>query len=185
MNEREQFNAAYWGSFPPEVQALSGMEFLSSERMAAAVKLALAGHTIDHVIQAQGASPYETMKLREAYGYTWVPSLLQPPVPIAPGIWVPGQPMYDPANPPAGSIKVSSKVEDYPPFPVAEAPVAPKPNPAPARPCLEVSLGPGMAVAMPGDYSAAGTSWTAPNGAVWVKKIAPSPFGSSIWWEVQ
>lgn len=183
MTEREQFNSAYWGSFAPEVQALNDMEPFSGERMAAAIALAQKGFCIDGAIQAQGANPFETMKLREGYGYTWIPSLLQAPVPIAPGIMIPGQPMYDAANPPAGSIKVSSKVEDYPPFLKPETPT--DPQPVPARPCLEVKIGPGMAAMMPGDLSPAGTTWTAPNGVVWVKRVAPAITGVSVWWEVQ
>lgn len=184
MNEREQFNAAYWGSFAPVVQALSGLEAFSAERMDAAIALAQSGHLIDHQIQAVGASAYETMKLRELYGYTWVPSLLQPPVPIAPGIAIPGQPMYDATAPPAGSIKVSSKIEDYPPFLVASTVVAPpQADPVPARPCLGVMLGAGKAAVMPGDYSEAGTRWPSGSDTWWVKRIVQTPFGCSAWWE--
>jgi hypothetical protein len=50
------------------------------------------------------------MTLRQNDGYTWVPSAMQPNIPIGPGIanvW--NLPGYDPNNPPPGSIKVSTE----------------------------------------------------------------------------
>jgi hypothetical protein len=38
-------------------------------------------------------------------GYTWVPSALQQPVEVAPGLTYAGA-SYDPSKPPAGSIAV-------------------------------------------------------------------------------
>lgn len=183
MSEREQFNAAYWGSKKPEVQALSGMEPFSPERMDAAIQLAMDGHVIDAEIDARGASPWETMKLREAYGYTWVPSLLQDPVKIAPGLVVPGQPMYDDKAFPAGSLRVSSSVSAYPPYsPLSQesGPLVPQ-----GVPWLAMGFGGGRVAVLPGDMSPDGTLYTAADGRVWVKRVRLSPFGAWAWWEVK
>ena len=73
-----------------------------------------------------GWSAYKVMTQRIAYGYTWTPSALMPPVQMAPGISQPGSIPYDPNSPPPGAIKVSLDPVDYPPF----APPAP-PTPPP------------------------------------------------------
>lgn len=183
MTKREQFNAAYWGSKPPEVQALSGMEAFSADRMDAAIRLALDGEIIDGEIDARGASPWETMKLREAYGYTWEPSLLQDPVKIAPGLVIPGQASYDPAAFPAGSIRVSSDIAAYPqnsPATAENSPLVPQ-----GLPWLERSFGPDKAAVRPGDMSPDGTIHAAVDGRMWVKRVRLSPFGAWAWWEVR
>lgn len=177
---REQFNAAFWGSYPPEVQALSGMEPFTDERMERAILLASRGYSIDCEIQARGVSAWETMKLREAYGYTWVPSLLQDPIVIAPGLEIPGVAPYDPKHPPKGSIKVSSDINDYPPFEKpAEKPVIE----IPAKPWFEVPQGIGKFSVRPGDNSPAGAVYEGPEGKFAKVKI-PSPFGFWAYWEV-
>ena len=178
----EPFESAYWASFKPEVQALKDMEPFSAERMAKAVELAIAGNLIDGEIQARGANPWETMKLREAYGYTWVPSLLQPPPVLAPGIVAPGIASYDPSNPPVGSILVSSDESHYPPF----APPAPVvvPTAVPAKPMFTVSQGPGRYSVLPGDSSPVGTPYDGPEGS-FIKKSVAGPFGAWTWWEVK
>ena len=50
------------------------------------------------------ADPVQTMRARVVYGYTWVPAMGQPSVTVIPTLASVEQ--YDPANPPAGSIKV-------------------------------------------------------------------------------
>jgi len=97
---------AYWAEQPPAVQALQNMD--PADRMAAAQQLAQQGYTIDVPIMAWGWDPLTTMVERQNYGYTWVPSALQSPVPLPPGLSFPGLPNYDPNNPPAGSIKVTT-----------------------------------------------------------------------------
>ena len=109
------FEAAYWASKPPEVQRLHTITD-QGQREPLAVSLANQGFIIDTQIMVWGWSAYWTMFLREQYGYTWVPSLMQPPVLISPGLNnLPVTP-YDPKHIPAGAIKVSLDLDDYPPF---------------------------------------------------------------------
>lgn len=88
-----------------------------------AYALALSGELIDVAIDAWGWDPYTIMGMRKDQGWTWIPSALQPPVPLGPGINFPGLPAYDAAHPPAGTIKVSIDPADYPPYEKAPAPV--------------------------------------------------------------
>lgn len=97
----------YWSQQPPAVQALRNIED-PEERRAAAFRLAQQGYTIDNAIMVWGWDPVKTTQLRQEYGYTWVPSALQPNIAIAPGLSMPGVQPYDPNNPPPGSIKVGS-----------------------------------------------------------------------------
>ena len=97
---------AYWAEQPPAVQALRNMT--EEERGPASLQLAQAGYTIDVPIMAWGWDPLTTMVERQNYGYTWVPSALQSPCPLPPGLSYPGLANYDPNKPPAGSIPVTT-----------------------------------------------------------------------------
>jgi hypothetical protein len=97
---------AYWAEQPPAVQALQNMD--PADRGAAALQLAQQGYTIDVPIMAWGWDPLTTMVERQNYGYTWVPSAMQPMVPLAPGLSFPGLQSYDPKSPPEGSIAVTT-----------------------------------------------------------------------------
>jgi len=79
-----------------------------------AEQLADEGYTIDVPIMAWGWDPYNTMYAREQYGYTWVPSALQQPVEIVPGLTMGGVPAYDPNDPPPGSITVTTNFASLP-----------------------------------------------------------------------
>ena len=96
---------AYWASQPAAVQALQSMP--AEQRYYAAQELALQGYTIDVPIMVDGMDPLATMMQRQADGYTWVPSALQPNIPVGPGISWPGT-VYDPNNPPPGSVMVTT-----------------------------------------------------------------------------
>src|SRR5271155_2187828 len=109
---QQQFDQAYWASQPPQIQALPSITD-PDQRAAEAATLATSGFTIDVPIMVWGWDPYLVMTMREQFGYTWVPSALQPPVTIAPGTAQPGVVAYDPLHPPAGSIKVSTNIADY------------------------------------------------------------------------
>lgn len=176
--EPEEFNKTYWASKTPEVAALDGMEAFSLGRTALAVQLASKGVKVDMDIDAYGSSAWHTMKLRKQYGYTWVPSLLQPPVPVAPGLYFPGVPSYDPASPPIGSVKVSVDVKDYPAV-VVEAP-PPVVTSVPAEPNWTLQSG-GWAPVLPLDNSPNGTVYDGPKGK-WVKSIIVNPWGRSAYW---
>jgi hypothetical protein len=97
---------AYWAEQPPAVQALQSMP--ADQRYAAAQDLASQGYTIDVPIMVWGWDPLATMMVRQNDGLTWVPSALQPNIPVAPGDSFAGLPSYDPNNPPAGSIPVTT-----------------------------------------------------------------------------
>jgi hypothetical protein len=99
---------AYWAEQPAAVQALRYTP--DDQRYSDAQQLAKQGYTIDVPIMLWGWDPLVTMTLRQNDGYTWVPSAMQPNIPIGPGIanvW--NLPGYDPNNPPPGSIKVSTE----------------------------------------------------------------------------
>jgi hypothetical protein len=77
------------------------------QRAAYAHTLASEGYTIDVPIMVWGWDPSIVTSMRQADGYTWVPSATQNPVAVAPGLGALGNlPAYDPNNPPPGSILV-------------------------------------------------------------------------------
>lgn len=103
----QSFDDQYWASQPPAVQALRGIDDLE-ERQKLAGALMAAGYTIDVPIMVWGWGAENTSKLRQAYGYTWVPHAMQEAIKIAPGLSMPGVDAYDPDNPPPGAILVDS-----------------------------------------------------------------------------
>ena len=101
------FDNAYWAQQPTAVQALRSMHD-PEQRSAYAHTLASEGYTIDVPIMVWGWDPSIVTSMREADGYTWVPSAMQNPVGSAPGLGSTGNlAAYDPKSPPAGSIAVS------------------------------------------------------------------------------
>jgi hypothetical protein len=100
----QSFDQAYWASQPPAVQELQNIQN-PAERAEVATQLAQEGYTIDVPIMVWGWDPQITTQIRQADGYTWVPSARQPPVEVAPGLTFDGT-SYNPANPPPGSISV-------------------------------------------------------------------------------
>jgi hypothetical protein len=100
------FDNAYWAQQPAAVQALQTMQN-PEERAEYAEQLASEGYTIDVPIMVWGWDPAIVTSLRQADGYTWVPSALQNPVEMAPGLGSMGNlAAYNPNDPPAGSIAV-------------------------------------------------------------------------------
>ena len=95
------FDQIYWAHQPPETRALPTIDD-ETLRTARAIELAGKGFIVDVPIMIWLWDALKCMQIRQSYGYTWVPSALQPPIAIAPGMSVPGQPVYDPAHPPAG-----------------------------------------------------------------------------------
>ncbi|MGI8741093.1 MAG: hypothetical protein ACR2NN_00705 [Bryobacteraceae bacterium] len=97
---------AYWNGQPAAVQQLREIDDYS-QRQALGSQLASQGYQIDVPVMIWGWDAGKTMALRQSFGYTWVPSALQQPVAVAPGLSAVGSlAAYDPNNPPAGSIKV-------------------------------------------------------------------------------
>jgi hypothetical protein len=106
------FQEAYHDSKPRPVRQLLDMPI--ELRWPFAQGLAHAGYIIDVPIDVWGWDALTTMTVRQNMGYTWVPSALQPPVSVVPGVNFPGLPGYDPASPPPGSVRVSTAIGDYP-----------------------------------------------------------------------
>jgi len=105
LEQQATFDEAYWASQPAPVQQLQNISNLA-ERTQLATQLAGEGYSIDVPIMVWGWDPQITTQLRQSMGYTWVPSALQNPVELAPGLAQGSQPLYNPANPPPGSILV-------------------------------------------------------------------------------
>jgi hypothetical protein len=101
----QSFDDAYWAKQPAAVQQLRSIND-QGQRTQLGTQLATQGYKIDVPIMLWGWDPSQVTSLRQSYGYTWVPSALQNPVAVAPGLSVPGMQPYDPNNPPAGSIAV-------------------------------------------------------------------------------
>ena len=148
------FIQIYWAHQPPEIQNLQGISD-PNQLQSRAMQLAPMGFTIDVPIMIWGWDPLKVMQMRQSYGYTWVPSALMPPVEMAPGVTVPGAITYDPANPPAGAIKVSTDPADYLPFN----------PPLPPAPVTEVVVGYPI-LGMPKMFYALGAATTWPDGTV-------------------
>lgn len=108
-----EFNAAYLKAQPAAVQALMASP---QPRMQQAIELALAGYLIDGTIMVWGWDSYQTTKARTEFGYTWVPSYMQPPVQIAPGLsqGASGPPTYDGSIVPHGAILVTLDMDALP-----------------------------------------------------------------------
>jgi hypothetical protein len=99
------FDNTYWASQPAAVQPLRNMNL--QEREGYAEQLASEGYSIDVPIMVWGWDPSMVTSMRQADGYTWVPSGNQSPVEMAPGLGSIGNlTAYNANNPPAGSITV-------------------------------------------------------------------------------
>lgn len=97
----------YWAAQPVEVRQLRSIDDPDTRSMVAQ-SLSAKGYKIDLPIMVWGWGAANTMLARQSYGYTWVPSMGQPPVQVAPGLFFPGVPSYDPNAHPAGSIEVDT-----------------------------------------------------------------------------
>ena len=181
-----EFDQIYWASQPPEVRALPGIADLD-QRATRAAQLAGSGFLIDVPIMVWAWDAYLVMQQRQAYGYTWVPSALQPSIQVAPGISDPPFAPYDAAHPPAGSIKVSLNIGDggktswgdYPPF---NPPAPPTPQtPAATDPVGAQSVG-NIYLSAPGDNYQDGAKYTDSRGT-FVKQVIVTPFGRTCYWE--
>ena len=98
---------AYWAMQPAAVQALRTIDD-ETQRGLLAKQLADQGYLIDVPIMVWHWDPLITMTIRQNSGYTWVPSGDQAALQTCPNCDVPGLTHYDPNNPPAGSIMVST-----------------------------------------------------------------------------
>lgn len=170
------FDAAYWASQPPQIAALQSVSD-STQRESNAAGLATQGYVIDIPIMVWLWDPYIVMSMRQQFGYTWVPSALQPPLAIQPGLVEPGVQSYDPNNPPAGSIKVSTNPADFPPFnPPATTSTAPVSDPVGAQALGNIFL------SVVGDTYPDGAKFTDSRGT-FQKRLVATPFGRNAYWE--
>lgn len=165
----------YWDSQPPEVRRLE-VEPDQKTRSSMAEALAKNGYRIDVPVMVYHWDPFQVMAIRKMYGYTWVPSALQPNIEIAPGLTSHGLTPYDPASPPVGSIKVSTEAKDYPPF---DKPVS---TPKPAQSPVGIHSVGNLYLTVAGDTSPAGTIHSDERGR-FVKRINAGPFGAWAYWE--
>ena len=106
LTAQQIFDNNYWAQQPAAVQPLRTMQN-QDQREAMATQLASEGYSIDVPIMVWGWDPSVVTSMRQSEGYTWVPSALQNPVSLAPGLAAMGtSAAYDPTKPPAGSIAV-------------------------------------------------------------------------------
>lgn len=106
LTAQQIFDNNYWAQQPAAVQPLRTMQN-QDQREAMATQLASEGYSIDVPIMVWGWDPSVVTSMRQSEGYTWVPSALQNPVSLAPGLTAMGTTSaYDPTKPPAGSIAV-------------------------------------------------------------------------------
>jgi hypothetical protein len=106
LDAQQIFDNNYWAQQPAAVQPLRTMQD-QEQRAALATQLASEGYSIDVPIMVWGWDPSTVTSMRQAEGYTWVPSALQNPVEVAPGLPSMGTlTAYNSNNPPAGSIAV-------------------------------------------------------------------------------
>ena len=141
------FNTAYYASKPPAFQplyagrpgaAMSSSTPLTQDQVWTLVgQLIAQGWIIDEEIDAECMDPYTTMFMRELYGNTWEPAGLG--ATQSTEVLTPGQ--YS-GPVPAGQIKVSTMISDYPPYPVPAAPVTP-PTKRNAGRCVVIVTGRG------------------------------------------
>jgi hypothetical protein len=171
------FDKAYWASQPIELQTLPAIDDFTQRSLRAA-SLAVKGFIVDVPIMVWSWDPYLVMTMRAAYGYTWVPSALQPNVTVAAGITQPGAVAYDPMHPLPGSIKVSTNIADYPPLN--------PPTPAPLQstggdPVGLLSVG-NLYLSVAGESYPDGAKFTDSRGT-FLKHVTITPFGHGNYWE--
>ena len=176
-NKQLEFDTAYWAAQPPEVRGLPSIDD-QNQRIKRGADLAVKGYTIDVPIMCWGWDPYLVMKMRSDFGYTWVPSALGAPVTIAPGLSAPGAVPYDPLHPPPGAIRVSTRIEDFPPF---DPPTPPPKSPAQDDPVGFQSLG-ALYLSVPGETYPDGAKFSDARGT-FLKHVVFTPFGRTNYWE--
>lgn len=194
MSTPEQvFNEAYRLWLPDDVRAVYDMPSVDAEGnvqvgaiLAAAEKLAHQGRLIDNETVCWKWSAWWCMQQRKALGETWVPSALQLPLGspngiAAPGVSPePGQTAYDPANPPAGSLKVSIDPADFPPA----DPAVPVPTQVVPADYVGAQCFPGGATyfCLPNDPTPAGQKVADPRGT-FIKVVYNMPTGTGAYYQ--
>ena len=183
------FDAAYYASKAPAFQPLYngriGAQTVALKPLTQAQVIALTaqllaqGYTIDEEIDFLGMDPYTIMYCRQQYGIPWVyPGLGNVLLPPANELGAPVGPA------PAGVIKTSTLIADYPAYPVpadnapVTPPLPPVANPVGIRIIAQVPAQPNFVgdvfrCAFPNDGFAFGATWTGTSGAftgTWTKQ---------------
>jgi hypothetical protein len=192
------FNTAYYVSKPPAFQPLyqgrpgsaspAANPLTQDQAWVLVGQLIAQGWIVDEEIDAEAMDPYTTMFMRQLYGQTWEPAgmgkIMSSQV-LTPGMFT--------GPVPAGQIKVSTMVENYPPYPVpSNVPVTP-PNPKapspvgiriiPQVPSQPNYVGDVFRCAMATDGYAVGDTWDGASGVFtgeWTKQALL--FGTMIVW---
>lgn len=172
------FQEAYEASLKPALRAAMRVT-PESERAIVLRELAAAGELVDEPLMVGRWSAFWTMLARHRGGYTWVPAADQPPVIAGPGISFPGLVPYDPARPPARSIKVIDPL-DLAQWPKPFDPPAPAPVPS-GKLVGPLSYG--------NVYTCNPAGWAKPNGfehtedgATFIKMVSRGLFGDQHYW---
>jgi len=110
---QQAFDEAYSAAQPAVVKEMMAMPW-GTAKVAKAQALAAQGYVIDGTVMVWGWDPYLTTVMRQSYGYTWVPSYLQSPINLAPGLKQGSTPTYDAAVVPPGAIEVTLDVSLLP-----------------------------------------------------------------------
>lgn len=176
--DNPSFDDTYWAAQSPEVQSLRTINDQAT-RTTHAMMLATQGFIIDDEIMILGWDPWKVMSVRQNFGFTWVPNVLQPNVEIIPGITDWKHTPYDPSNPPLRSIRVSTNPADYPPF------IPPPPPPPPASGTwVGKQVWQDIYAVVPGDPTPNGVQVTEPRGTFLKHQLLPGgPMGSEAWYE--
>jgi hypothetical protein len=182
------FNTAYYASKSPAFQPLYGgrpgaalassYPLTQDQAWTLVGQLIAQGWTIDEEIDAEAMDPYTTMFMRELYGNTWEPAgfgAVQSTEVLTPGQYT--------GPVPTGQIKVSTMIEDYPPYPLPATTTVTPPTPQSANPVgIRIIpqvpsqpnyIGDVFRCAVANDGFAIGDSWTGTSGAftgTWTKQ---------------
>lgn len=119
-NDEVLYNQTWLAAQPKVVRAL----LLNPNPMVGA-ELTKQGYRVDGLVFFQGQSPYRRNKINLGFGYVWVPSYGQPTIESAPGEMNDGQLLYDPDNPPRGSILLTLDMDLLPTLFLAPVPAKP------------------------------------------------------------
>jgi hypothetical protein len=198
---QQLFDTDYYASQPPAKQPLyNGRAWAQNANLpqlsqpainALTVQLLAQGFIIDEQIDFLGLDPYALMYVRQAYGNTWVPAGLG----LAYTNVEPPSIYTGPV--PAGQIKVSTLLSDYPPYPTPAVFAAPPPIPQSANPVgiriiAQVPAAPNFVgdqfrCAIANDGFALGDTWSGTSGTftgMWLKQALEAGL-MTVWTKTQ
>jgi hypothetical protein len=111
LADEAEYNSLWWSVQPKVLQVWNKLLSDTPQKSLQALEdLASKGVIVCEKIVLEGYSPLRFNLLAVQYKYTWGPSLLQPNIPVAPGLHVTGLPDYNP-NPPYPPMSVIYTVD--------------------------------------------------------------------------